>query len=145
LADFPGQRNWGYDGVLFFAPDGSYGRPEDLKALIDAAHERGLTVILDVVYNHFGPEGNYISSYAPQFFNARHQTPWGAAVNFDADGSRRCTRVHYSQCALLARGVSHRRTAPGCRPCHPRRRSTVHVLEELAERVRTTDLPGRYI
>lgn len=65
LADFPGCRNWGYDGVLWYAPDGIYGRPEDLKALIDAAHQRGLMVFLDVVYNHFGPEGNYIGQYAP--------------------------------------------------------------------------------
>ena len=87
VADFPGQRNWGYDGVLPFAPDASYGRPEDFKAFIDAAHTRGLMLILDVVYNHFGPEGNYLSAYAPQFFTARHQTPWGAAVNVDAEDS----------------------------------------------------------
>ena len=87
VADFPGRRNWGYDGVLLFAPDSSYGRPEDLKALVDAAHAAGLMVLLDVVYNHFGPEGNYLSLYAPQFFNPRHQTPWGAAVNFDAEGA----------------------------------------------------------
>ena len=62
---FPGRWNWGYDGVLLFAPDSSYGRPEDLKALIDAAHARGLMVLLDVVYNHFGPEGNYLPAYAP--------------------------------------------------------------------------------
>ncbi|HWG75410.1 MAG TPA: malto-oligosyltrehalose trehalohydrolase [Steroidobacteraceae bacterium] len=87
LADFPGQRDWGYDGTLPFAPDASYGRPEDLKALVDAAHARGLMVLLDVVYNHFGPEGNYLPLYAPQFFNERHHTPWGAAINFDAEGS----------------------------------------------------------
>ena len=87
VADFPGARNWGYDGVLLFAPDGSYGRPEDLKALVDAAHARGLMVILDVVYNHFGPDGNYLPSYAP-VFTETHHTPWGAAVNFDAEGSR---------------------------------------------------------
>ncbi len=88
VADFPGQRNWGYDGVLPFAPDGSYGRPEDLKALVAAAHARGLMVFLDVVYNHFGPEGNYLHLYAPQFFTDRHQTPWGAGLNFDSDDSR---------------------------------------------------------
>jgi len=87
LADFPGQRNWGYDGVLLYAPDSSYGRPEDLKALIDAAHARGLMVFLDVVYNHFGPDGNYLSAYAPQFFTEKHKTPWGAAVNYDDTGS----------------------------------------------------------
>jgi maltooligosyltrehalose trehalohydrolase len=88
LADFPGQRNWGYDGVFPFAPDSIDGRPEDLKNLVQAAHERGLMVFLDVVYNHFGPEGNYLRAYAPQFFTERHHTPWGEAINFDGAGSR---------------------------------------------------------
>jgi malto-oligosyltrehalose trehalohydrolase len=88
LADFPGTRNWGYDGVLPFAPDATYGPPETLKALVQAAHARGLMVLLDVVYNHFGPEGNYLHLYAPQFFNPTHRTPWGAAINFDGPGSR---------------------------------------------------------
>jgi len=87
LADFPGRRGWGYDGVLLFAPEASYGRPEDLKTLVDAAHARGLAVFLDVVYNHFGPEGNYLHLYAPDFFNPRHQTPWGAGINYDGAGS----------------------------------------------------------
>ena len=87
LADFPGKRNWGYDGVLPFAPDSAYGRPEDLKRLIDAAHGRGLMVFLDVVYNHFGPDGNYLHAYAPSFFTPRHHTPWGDAINFDDDDS----------------------------------------------------------
>jgi maltooligosyltrehalose trehalohydrolase len=88
IGDFPGRRNWGYDGVLPYAPDSSYGRPEDLKAFIDAAHERNMMVLLDVVYNHFGPQGNYLGSYAPQFFTQRHHTPWGAAINFDGEQSR---------------------------------------------------------
>jgi maltooligosyltrehalose trehalohydrolase len=88
VSDFPGARNWGYDGVLPYAPDSHYGRPEDLKALVDAAHARGLMVFLDVVYNHFGPEGNYLHVYARQFFTERHHTPWGAAINFDGEGSR---------------------------------------------------------
>ncbi len=87
LADFPGRWGWGYDGVLLFAPEASYGRPEALKALVDAAHARGLGVFLDVVYNHFGPEGNYLHRYAPDFFNARHQTPWGDGINYDGPGS----------------------------------------------------------
>lgn len=88
VADFPGARNWGYDGALLFAPDSHYGRPEDLKALIDAAHAKGLMVLLDVVYNHFGPEGNYLHVYAGSFFTERHHTLWGAAINFDgADSS----------------------------------------------------------
>lgn len=88
LADFPGRRNWGYDGTLLFAPDASYGTPGDLKALVDAAHGLGLMVLIDVVYNHFGPEGNYLHAYCPQFFNPRHQTPWGAAINYDGEGAR---------------------------------------------------------
>jgi len=88
VADFPGGRNWGYDGVLPYAPDATYGTPHDLKALVQAAHARGLMVILDAVYNHFGPEGNYLHVYAPTFFNQAHLTPWGAAINFDAAGSR---------------------------------------------------------
>lgn len=82
VADFPGRWNWGYDGVLPFAPDSSYGRPEDLKALIDAAHRRGLMVFLDVVYNHFGPEGNYLGRTAPAFFAPQTHTPWGAAIDY---------------------------------------------------------------
>ena len=81
LADFAGSRNWGYDGVLWYAPDSAYGRPEDLKALIDAAHQRGLMMMLDVVYNHFGPEGNYLGRYAPSFFTDAH-TPWGSAIDY---------------------------------------------------------------
>ena len=88
VADFPGKRNWGYDGVLPYAPDTSYGGPEGLKALVQAAHGRGLMVLLDVVYNHFGPDGNYLSLYAPAFFTERHKTPWGPAVNFDGPASR---------------------------------------------------------
>jgi maltooligosyltrehalose trehalohydrolase len=87
LADFPGERGWGYDGVLPFAPDSAYGSPDDLKALIRAAHERQLGVLLDVVYNHFGPEANFLPRYAPQFLTAQHRTPWGDAMNFDAAGS----------------------------------------------------------
>ena len=88
LADFPGRRNWGYDGVLQFAPDASYGTPDELKALVDAAHGLGLMVLLDVVYNHFGPEGNYLHAYCPEFFNPAHRTPWGSAINFDGEGAR---------------------------------------------------------
>ena len=88
LSDFSGARNWGYDGVLPFAPDSSYGRPEDLKQLIQSAHAKGLMVFLDVVYNHFGPDGNYLRVYAPQFFTDRHKTPWGDAINFDGPESR---------------------------------------------------------
>ena len=88
ISSFPGERNWGYDGVLPYAPTSNYGSPNDLKHFIDAAHARRLMVFLDVVYNHFGPEGNYLWLYAPQFFTDRHHTPWGQAINFDDPGSR---------------------------------------------------------
>lgn len=88
VADFPGRRDWGYNGVLPFAPDSLYGRPDDFKALVETAHQRGLMVFLDVVYNHFGPEGNYLSHYAPAFFTERHSSPWGAAINFDGPDSQ---------------------------------------------------------
>lgn len=87
LADFAGARNWGYDGVLWYAPDSAYGRPDDLKALIDEAHLRGLMVFLDVVYNHFGPEGNYLGRYAPCFFTDA-QTPWGSVINYRVPEAR---------------------------------------------------------
>ncbi|API56142.1 malto-oligosyltrehalose trehalohydrolase (plasmid) [Rhizobium leguminosarum] len=86
LSEFPGRYSWGYDGVLPYAPDSSYGRPEDFMALVDAAHQRGISVFLDVVYNHFGPDGNYIPSYAP-LFTDHHKTPWGNGINYDGDGS----------------------------------------------------------
>ena len=82
IADFPGANNWGYDGVLPYAPDASYGSPDDLRALIDAAHDLGLMVFLDVVYNHFGPDGNYLNRYAQRFFRTDMQTPWGSAIDF---------------------------------------------------------------
>ncbi|MBV9332150.1 MAG: malto-oligosyltrehalose trehalohydrolase [Alphaproteobacteria bacterium] len=81
IADFAGRRNWGYDGVLLYAPDSAYGRPDDLRMLVDEAHARGLMVFLDVVYNHFGPEGNYLHRYAPAFFASAH-TPWGHAIDY---------------------------------------------------------------
>jgi maltooligosyltrehalose trehalohydrolase len=87
VADFPGQRNWGYDAVLPFAPDSSYGTADELKDLIAAAHLKGLMVFNDVVYSHLGPEGNYLHLYAPAFFMDRFQTPWGNAVNFDSEQS----------------------------------------------------------
>ncbi|WP_259671376.1 MULTISPECIES: malto-oligosyltrehalose trehalohydrolase [unclassified Rhizobium] len=87
LSEFPGRYSWGYDGVLPYAPDSSYGRPEDFMALVDAAHQRGISVFLDVVYNHFGPDGNYIPSYAP-LFTDHHKTPWGHGINYDGDGSQ---------------------------------------------------------
>jgi maltooligosyltrehalose trehalohydrolase len=83
LADFPGRWNWGYDGVALYAPARAYGTPDDLRALVDAAHGAGLSVILDAVYNHLGPDGNYLGAYTPEYFNPAHKTPWGDALNFD--------------------------------------------------------------
>ncbi len=85
--DFPGEWGWGYDGVLPYAPHGSYGRPEDLKALVDAAHSRGICIFLDVIYNHFGPDGNYLPAYAP-LFTDKHKSPWGQGINYDGEGSQ---------------------------------------------------------
>jgi malto-oligosyltrehalose trehalohydrolase len=143
IADFPGRRNWGYDGVLPFAPDSSYGRPEDFTALIEAAHERGMMVILDVVYNHFGPDGNYLPVYAPQFFTDRHKTPWGPAINFDGEGSRH-VRDFIVQNALhwitnfnldgLRLDAVHAIVDE----------SPVHILQELAVSVREA-CPGRKV
>jgi maltooligosyltrehalose trehalohydrolase len=86
VAQFPGKRNWGYDGTYLYAPQNSYGGPSGLKSLVNACHRIGLTVILDVVYNHLGPEGNYLGEYGP-YFTDRYKTPWGAAVNFDGPES----------------------------------------------------------
>jgi len=90
VAQFPGERNWGYDGVFPFATQNSYGGPQGLKQLVDACHQQGLAVILDVVYNHFGPEGNYTGKFGP-YLTDHYRTPWGKAINFDdayADGVR---------------------------------------------------------
>ena len=82
VAQFPGERNWGYDGVFPFAVQNSYGGPEGLKRLVDACHQEGIGVILDVVYNHLGPEGNHLREFGP-YFTDRYKTPWGMAINFD--------------------------------------------------------------
>lgn len=89
IADFPGPRNWGYDGVLPYAPDCAYGTPAELKQLIDSAHGLGLAVLLDVVYNHFGPDGNYLPQLAAPFFREDVETPWGAAIDFRRPEVRR--------------------------------------------------------
>jgi maltooligosyltrehalose trehalohydrolase len=142
VADFPGKRNWGYDGVSLFAPDSSYGRPEHFKALIDAAHARGIMVLLDVVYNHFGPDGNYMPSYSPVFTD-HHQTPWGAAVNYDAEGSE-VVREFVTENAMYWIEEFH---LDGLRldAVHAiKDDSTTHMLEEISDRVRRLPL-GRPI
>jgi maltooligosyltrehalose trehalohydrolase len=86
VAQFPGERNWGYDGTYLYAPQNNYGGPRGLKTLVNACHRKGLAVILDVVYNHLGPEGNYLNNYGP-YFTDRYKTPWGPAINFDGSES----------------------------------------------------------
>jgi maltooligosyltrehalose trehalohydrolase len=86
VAEFPGSRNWGYDGVDLYAPHSAYGGPEELKRLVNACHQAGLAVVLDAVYNHVGPEGNYLSDFGP-YFTDRYRTPWGPAMNYDGPGS----------------------------------------------------------
>ncbi|MDP2728595.1 MAG: alpha-amylase family glycosyl hydrolase, partial [Dehalococcoidia bacterium] len=86
VAQFPGNRNWGYDGIYPFAVQGSYGTPSDLKRLVDACHDKNLAVVLDVVYNHLGPEGNYLKDFGP-YFTETYKTPWGPAMNFDGPHS----------------------------------------------------------
>ncbi|OYZ26996.1 MAG: malto-oligosyltrehalose trehalohydrolase [Hydrogenophilales bacterium 17-64-65] len=144
VADFPGARSWGYDGALLFAPDSRYGRPDDLKALIDAAHAKGLMVLLDVVYNHFGPEGNYLHVYARTFFTERHHTLWGAAINFDGADSRPVreffihnalywlTEYHFDGLRLDAVHAIIDDSAP-------------HILAELAARVHAAIGPERQV
>ena len=142
VSDFPGGRNWGYDGVLPYAPDSQYGRPDDLKRLIQSAHQRGLMVFLDVVYNHFGPEGNYLRVYSPEFFSDRHHTPWGEAINFYGPGSK-VVRDFFIQNSLYWLTEYH---LDGLRfdavdrivdTSHP------HILTEIAQTVRRqiTDRP----
>ncbi len=87
VADFPGRFGWGYDGVLPYAPHAAYGTPDELKHFVQQAHRLGLMVFMDVVYNHFGPSGNYLGRYAPQFFSETHSSAWGAALNFDGPAS----------------------------------------------------------
>jgi maltooligosyltrehalose trehalohydrolase len=144
IADFPGRRNWGYDGVLPFAPDSKYGRPEDLKALVQSAHDRGLMVLLDVVYNHFGPEGNYLNSYAPQFFTARHKTPWGNAINFDGPDSRtvRDFFIHNALYWLAEYQFDGLRLDAVHAIIDD---STPHILTELADAVRSSVEPDRHV
>jgi maltooligosyltrehalose trehalohydrolase len=138
ISDFPGGRNWGYDGVLPYAPDSSYGRPDDLRALVEAAHTRGIAVLLDVVYNHFGPDGNYLPVYAPTFFTDRHKTPWGAAINYDGQHAEPvrefviCNALYWIEEFHLD-GLRFDAVHAIIDD------SDKHLLDELAERVRASD------
>jgi maltooligosyltrehalose trehalohydrolase len=143
IADFPGRRGWGYDGVLPFAPDAAYGAPDDLKRLVDRAHAIGMMVFLDVVYNHFGPSGNYLHAYAEKFFTDRHQTPWGAGINFDGANGR-TVRDFFVHNALYWLEEYH---IDGLRldAVHAiLDDSETHILEEIAARARNA-FPDREI
>jgi maltooligosyltrehalose trehalohydrolase len=143
VADFPGARNWGYDGVCLFAPSRSYGSPDDLRRFVGEAHRLGLAVVLDVVYNHFGPDGAYASAFSPHYFSDRHRSPWGAAVNLDGAGADQ-VREFFIENALhwlheyhmdgLRLDATH-----GLIDESPR-----HFVQELAERVRAS-LPSRHV
>lgn len=138
LAQFPGNRNWGYDGVLPYAPQASYGTPEQLKHLIDTAHGHGLAVILDVVYNHFGPDGNYLHRYAKGFFREDKHTPWGAAIDF----RRREVRDFFIENALMWL-MEYR--FDGLRLDAVHAIEDPDFLQELAQRVRDQTRPGRNV
>ena len=138
LAEFPGDRNWGYDGVLLYAPEASYGTPEQLKHLIDTAHGLGLMVFIDVVYNHFGPDGNYLHRYAKHFFRHDQQTPWGDAIDF----RRREVRDFFIDNALMWL-MEYRFDGLRMDAVHAIPDRT--FLTELAERVRTEAEPGRHV
>ncbi|MGZ5270466.1 MAG: malto-oligosyltrehalose trehalohydrolase [Ramlibacter sp.] len=143
LADFPGRFGWGYDGVLPFAPHAAYGTPDDLKHFVQQAHRLGLMVFLDVVYNHFGPEGNYLHRYAPQFFSATRSSPWGAAINFDGEGSR-WVREFFIQNAIYWT-QEYRFDGLRLDAVHAiGDDSATHVLEELSRRVREATA-GRHV
>ncbi|PAU63081.1 malto-oligosyltrehalose trehalohydrolase [Pseudomonas sp. PIC25] len=138
VAEFPGERNWGYDGVLPYAPEAAYGPPEALKRLVDTAHGLGLMVFLDVVYNHFGPDGNFLGQYAGAFFREDRHTPWGAAIDF----RRREVRDFFIDNALM--WVQDYRI-------DGLRLDAVHAIDdesflcELAQRMRAAVEPDRYV
>ncbi len=141
VAQFPGDRNWGYDGVYPFAVQESYGGPSGLKRLVDECHSRQMAVILDVVYNHLGPEGNYIWDFGP-YFTDRYKTPWGSAVNFDGPGSDE-VRNYFFENALYWFEYYHL-DALRLDAVHAIfDMSAHHFLQELAERVREASLRRR--
>ena len=145
VADFPGRRGWGYDGVLLYAPEARYGRPDDLKQLVAAAQARGLMVLLDVVYNHFGPDGNYLHAYAGgAFFDPAVNTPWGAAIAFDGP-QRGTVRDFFIHNALYWIEEFH---LDGLRidAVHAMHdRSALHFADELAQRVRRVVGDSRHV
>eukprot|EP00913_Durusdinium_trenchii_P008121 g7618.t1 len=139
VSQFGGDRGWGYDGVLLYAPHSAYGPPEDFKAFVDAAHGHGLSVVLDIVLNHFGPEGNYLPVLAPDFFHKERQTPWGAAIAYDVDAARR----YISEAPLYWLEEYHLDGLRFDAIDQIEDVSDKHVLIEIAERIRAeiTDRP----
>jgi malto-oligosyltrehalose trehalohydrolase len=140
VAQFAGDRGWGYDGVLLYAPHNAYGTPDDLRALVDAAHGRGLMVMLDVVYNHFGPDGNYLGAYAPDFFDPARETPWGAAIDYTKPPVRRFAIENATHWIRDFRFDGLRFDAID----HIRDPSEPELLVELAREVREV-LPGAWL
>ncbi len=138
IADFPGAHNWGYDGVLPYAPDTAYGTPDQLKALVDAAHGMGLMVMLDVVYNHFGPDGNFLHAYAERFFREDIKTPWGASIDF----RKPPVRQYFEQNALYWL-MEYR--FDGLRFDAVHAISEPDFLDEMAATLRAKVEPGRHI
>lgn len=137
VAEFPGGRNWGYDGVDLFAPCHVYGGPDGLRRLVDAAHARGIGVILDVVYNHLGPDGNYLRQFSTEYFTSRHHTPWGDAINYDSSGSEMVRRYVCDNAAHWLREYH----ADGLRldaTFAIRDMSPRHILAELSEKARAS-------
>src|SRR5690606_21705309 len=133
VADFPGQYGWGYDGVALYAPKDAYGGPLGLKELINAAHQRGLAVLLDVVYNHLGPDGNYLSQFGP-YFNDHYHTPWGDAANFDGPGSDEVRRFFLGNALMWLRDYHFDGLRlDAIQAIHDH--SALHFLEELAQEV----------
>jgi maltooligosyltrehalose trehalohydrolase len=134
IADFAGDRNWGYDGVSIYAPCRAYGKPDDLRSLVNAAHLAGLAVLLDVVYNHLGPDGNYMGVYSDHYFNASHHTPWGAAFNLDGPDATPVRR-HFAENPLYWINEFHldgfRLDATHAIPDD----SPKHLIQEIAEKV----------
>ncbi|MGE0058905.1 MAG: malto-oligosyltrehalose trehalohydrolase [Dehalococcoidia bacterium] len=133
IAEFPGMRGWGYDGVDLYAPHRAYGTPDELKAFIDACHGKGLAVLLDVVYNHLGPDGNYLDRFGP-YFTSSYQTPWGSAVNLDQEGSTEVRRFFIDNAMMWLRDYHF----DGLRldAVHSLGdRSAIHFLEQLAAEV----------
>ena len=134
IADFAGNRNWGYDCVSLYAPSRAYGKPDDLRTLVNAAHEAGLAVILDVVYNHLGPDGNYMGVYSDRYFNAAHDTPWGSAFNLDGPDAAP-VRQHFAENPLYWIKEFHvdgfRLDATHAIPDD----SPKHLIQEIAEQI----------